>query len=237
MYNSIPNIVEKKNLFHIDDNVIKISTGSYELDDITDFIYNKLKNYKLENTFKVQSNNNTLHVEITTMRESVYFNKERPVGQLFGFHQKFHQTDQTVNIFKINTIRLECNMISGLYVDNTPNHTLHEFVINVPPKYKMTVTPHNLIYLPINYDEISTLSIRIVVHSDDLVNETMNEILNVWEKVYSNESISKKEFLTYSSYNQTFKPTDEIWITIQNQDLYVPPHESYLNFQGIIRKD
>jgi len=69
--------------------------------------------------------------------------------------------------------------MSGSYVDNTPNHTLHEFVINVPPKYKMTVTPHNLIYLPINYDEISTLSIRIVVHSDDLVNETMNEILNV----------------------------------------------------------
>jgi len=157
MYNSIPNIVEKKNLFHIDDNVIKISTGSYELDDITDFIYNKLKNYKLENTFKVQSNNNTLQVEITTMRESVYFNKERPVGQLFGFHQKFHQTDQTLNILKINTIRLECNMISGLYVDNTPNHTLHEFVINVPPGYEMTGTPHNLIYLPINCDEISYL--------------------------------------------------------------------------------
>jgi len=39
------------------------------------------------------------------------------------------------------------------------------------------------------------------------------------------------------SYNQTFKPNDEIRITIQNQDLYVLPHESYLNFQGIIRKD
>jgi len=29
---------------------------------------------------------------------------------------------------------------------------------------------------------------------------------------------------------------DEIRITIQNQDLYVLSHESYLNFQGIIRK-
>jgi len=63
----------------------------------------------------------------------------------------------------------------------------------------------------------------------------MNEILNVREKVYSNESISQKEFFTYSSYNQTFKPNDEIQISIQNQDLYVLPHESYLNFQGIIR--
>jgi len=60
---------------------------------------------------------------------------------------------------------------------------------------------------------------------------------NVREKVYSDESISKKEFHTYSSYNQTFKPNNEFRITIQNQDLYVLPHESYLNFQGIIRKD
>jgi len=47
------------------------------LNDVTDFIFNKLKDYKLENTFKIQSNSNTLQVEITTMRESVYFNKER----------------------------------------------------------------------------------------------------------------------------------------------------------------
>jgi len=65
----------------------------------------------------------------------------------------------------------------------------------------------------------------------------MNEILNAREKFYSDESISKKEFYSYSSYNQTFKPNDEIRITIQNQDLYVLPHESYLNFQRIIRID
>jgi len=65
----------------------------------------------------------------------------------------------------------------------------------------------------------------------------VNEVLNVQEKVYSDESISKKEFHTYSSHNQTFKPINEIRVTIQNQDLYVLPRESYLNFQGIFRKD
>jgi len=111
------------------------------------------------------------------MRESVYFNKERSVGQLFGFHQKvlephstkFFRSDQTVNILKINTIRLECNIIFGSYVDNTPTHTLHEFGINDLPGYKIPVTPHNLIYFPINCDEISTLSIRIVDQNGDLV--------------------------------------------------------------------
>jgi len=73
-------------------------------------------------------------------------------------------------MLKINTIRLECNIISGSYVDNTPNHTLHEFGNNVSPGYKMTVTPQTQIYLPINCDEISTLSIRIVHQNGDLVN-------------------------------------------------------------------
>jgi len=64
---------------------------------------------------------------------------------------------------------LECNIISS-YVDNKPYHTLHEFGINVPPVYKTTVAPHNLIYLPINCDEMSTQSIRIVDQNGDLVN-------------------------------------------------------------------
>jgi len=52
------------------------------------------------------------------MQESVYFNKERSIGQLFDFHQKVQQphhtknyrSDQTVNILKINSIRWQCNL-------------------------------------------------------------------------------------------------------------------------------
>jgi len=50
---------------------------------------------------------------------------------------------------------------------STPNHTLHKFSFNCPPGYKMTVTPHNLTYLQINSEEISTLSIRIVDQNSD----------------------------------------------------------------------
>jgi len=39
------------------------------------------------------------------------------------------------------------------------------------------------------------------------------------------------------SFILIIKPNDEIRVTIQNQDLYVLAHKSYLNFQGIIRKD
>jgi len=68
--------------------------------------------------------------------------KKRSVGQLLGFHQKvlqphptkIYRLDQTVNILKINTIRLKCNISSGSNV------------------VKMTLTPHNLMWLPINCD-------------------------------------------------------------------------------------
>jgi len=41
------------------------------------------------------------------------------------------------------------------------------------------------------------------------------------KKPFSDDSISKKEYHSYSPYQQSFKPNDEIRITIQNQDLYV----------------
>lgn len=36
----------------------------------------------------------------------------------------------------------------------------------------------------------------------------MNEIFNFREKVYSGESILRKEFFIYLLYNKTFKPKD-----------------------------
>jgi len=68
--------------------------------------------------------------------------------------------------------RLDNCLVSyeNLSIRSGREHTLHEFGINVPPGYKMTVTPQNLIYLPIDCDEISTLSISIVDQKGDLVN-------------------------------------------------------------------
>jgi len=56
MYKSIHNVDINKNLFHIGDKVIQLSIGSYELNDIYDFLKNKLKDYDLEKTFQVESN-------------------------------------------------------------------------------------------------------------------------------------------------------------------------------------
>lgn len=178
MYNSIPNVDDSNNLFHIGNKIIEIPIGSYELEDIYDYLKTQLLPDGLDNTFKIESNNNTLKVHITTSTHPIYFDKKRSIGNLFGFNKRVLQadkkityvSDQPVNIFKINTIRLVCNIVSGSYIDSGQDHTLYEFGINVPPGYKMSVTPNNLIYLPVNTREIRTLSMHITDQNGDLIN-------------------------------------------------------------------
>ncbi|XP_075167575.1 uncharacterized protein LOC142239675 [Haematobia irritans] len=62
----------------------------------------------------------------------------------------------------------------------------------------------------------------------------MSEILSVAEKPFSDESIIKKDYHSYMPYIQSYKNNDEIRITIQNQDLYVLPSESYIYIEGFI---
>lgn len=65
----------------------------------------------------------------------------------------------------------------------------------------------------------------------------MNNIINVSQKPQFDNSIIKKEYHSYSSYQQSFKNNDEIRITIQNQDLYVLPSESHLYIEGFASKE
>lgn len=64
----------------------------------------------------------------------------------------------------------------------------------------------------------------------------MSEILNISQKPYSDENIVKKDYHSYIPYIHSFKNNDEIRITLQNQDLYVLPCESYLYIEGKVTK-
>ncbi|KAI8124254.1 uncharacterized protein LOC124421264 [Lucilia cuprina] len=63
----------------------------------------------------------------------------------------------------------------------------------------------------------------------------MSEILNIDDKPFSDEDIVKRDYHSYVPYIQSFKNNDEIRITIQNQDLYILPSESYLYIEGNLK--
>lgn len=59
----------------------------------------------------------------------------------------------------------------------------------------------------------------------------MSEILSVDIQPIEDNTIVKKQFLTYSPYTSTFGQNDETRITVQSQDMYVLPSESYITME------
>lgn len=173
-YNSIPNIDETNNLFHVGGEVLELPPGSYEIDDIASYITNHLEKTKSQISVKIQANTNTLKTEIKST-EPVYFNRERTIGELLGFSKREiqpnvkTQSDLPININKVNSIRVECSIITGTYVNNLPVHTIHEFSPSVLPGYKINEVPKNIIYLPVNVDCIRSVVIRLVDQDGRLI--------------------------------------------------------------------
>lgn len=65
----------------------------------------------------------------------------------------------------------------------------------------------------------------------------MSDILSVGKLPFQDNTIIKKQFLTYSPYTTTYGHNDEIRIAIQSQDLYVLPSESYIYLEfSVTRK-
>ncbi|XP_059221617.1 uncharacterized protein LOC131996180 [Stomoxys calcitrans] len=64
----------------------------------------------------------------------------------------------------------------------------------------------------------------------------MSNIINVLQKPQFDNAIIRKEYHSYISYLQSFQNNDEIRISIQNQDLYVVPGESFLYIEGFATK-
>lgn len=175
-YNSIPNVQEKNNnLFHVGKSVVEMPTGSYEIDDIGEYLNQKFDKLKNGPTILLKANNNTLKCEITST-DTIYFDRENSIGSLLGFSKRvleasrLHTSDLPVNIIKVNAIRVECNLISGAFMNGIRVHTLHEFAPKVGPGYKIVEVPTNVIYLPVNTRRISSITLKLLDQDGDLIN-------------------------------------------------------------------
>ena len=171
-FNSIPNIEEGCNKFHVEGAEITIPTGSYELKELAAYLKRQLgSNCQLS----IVDNNVTLRCEILCSK-AIDFTREGSVGRLFGFSprileaEEFHTSDLPVQILKVNSLRVECNITTGAYINGKPGHTIHEFFPVVPPGYKIVEVPTNVIYMPITVRAIRHLQLRIVDQNGRPVN-------------------------------------------------------------------
>ncbi|EFA09107.1 hypothetical protein TcasGA2_TC015482 [Tribolium castaneum] len=177
--NNIPNIEEGTNKFYYlppsttEEKVITFPKSAYEIAAIEKYIQIILSgrsatDAQKQNTFSLKANENTLKCEIFSIYD-INFAHEDSIGKLLGFSQRklkarqLHESDLPVNIIKVNTIRIECNIVRGSFYKNKESHTLYETALSVSPAEQIFVELLNPIYLPIiNRSNIPNLTIDIV---------------------------------------------------------------------------
>ena len=195
-YYSFPNIDDTNNVFVYshDQGVtwtkIKIPEGSYEIDDINNTIKHEMEkrghydSINEDHYISISANSNTLKsVLIIESGYQVDFNQPNNLSKVLGFtgtkyEEGFHESENVVNILRINSILVNIDIISGSYVNGTTKNTIYSFFPKVSPGYKIIETPVNLVYLPIIFDTIDSLNITITDQDDNLLN-LRNEVLTI----------------------------------------------------------
>lgn len=186
-FNSIPNIETGKNdKFYFGDRnqAVTLPEGSYEIDDIAKYI---LQEVPLGVDFSLRANNNTLKAEIRCDKR-IRFSKKGTIASILGFDEKdldpgrTHVSPNPVNILKINSIRVECNIVRGSFDNGSEGHIIHEFFPAVPPGYKIVEIPRTVIYLPVNVQKVYNITVQLRDQNGDLINlrgETLSVRLHI----------------------------------------------------------
>lgn len=203
-YNSIPNIASHNNSIHFGDfdgsfdkNKLfkyELPCGSYEAKNILENVKVYVEEQGFSFDFKI--NENTLKTSIKSSAKFYFFSSKTSLLETLGFKKKFNkdqresyyegignqqrawfESENVIQISSVNVLRIECNIVTGAYVNGKLCHTIHEFASNkVQVGYKIVEQPSNVIYLPVVPRRINNIQINIVDqdgNSIDLRGETV----------------------------------------------------------------
>lgn len=172
-FHSIPNIDIHMNEICIGNSTVVIPTGIYEIETINEYIQDYFQGRDV--SFELKANKNTLHSELNCSH-LIDFTGTNTIAPILGFFKRklepnqVHISDSLVNIFRVNIVRIECDLIKGSYLNDKKTHTLHEFFPKVAPGYKIIESPRNVIYFPINKTTIESINLSILDQDNNPLN-------------------------------------------------------------------
>ena len=187
-YYSFPNIDDSNNVFVYSHDQgqtwtkIKIPIGSYEIDDINNYLrfemqrighFDEVNN---EAFINIGANSNTLKcILIIGQGYQVDFNQANSLSKVLGFtgnkyNEGFHESEKPVNILNINSILVNIDIIDGSYVNGKTKNTIYSFFPDVSPGFKIIESPVNLVYLPILPQTIQNINLTITDQDENILN-------------------------------------------------------------------
>ncbi|KAL7301938.1 hypothetical protein TKK_0005531 [Trichogramma kaykai] len=172
-FNSIPNISTFNNKLYVEDiEPIQIPSGSYEITDINQYLKKILlkKNISFELQVDANTSRSIIHCD-----KNIDFSPKDSIAHILGFKPQIleagiqHISDSSISITGINSIRIECNIATGAYLNGEKVHTLHEFYPTVEYGYKIVEIPNSIIYMPVSTTYIDNIQLRIVDQNGRIV--------------------------------------------------------------------
>ena len=179
-YYSFPNIDASNNKFKVllgkkwvD---IEIPIGSYELSDINQETQRQIiaKGGKKE-AVQFIPNMNTLKC-LMILKEGIQVDMkgESSIRAVLGFEAKVYkdlrnESENTVNIMRVNSIFVHCNIINSSYVNGVLRPVIYSFFPSCLPGEKIIEKPNTLIYLPISLDVIPHMTSWITDQNNELI--------------------------------------------------------------------
>ena len=169
-WNSFANVTPSNNKFKysIDGGntwkLIEIETGAYQLEEINEEIQRLMDSVDIT----ISPNTSTLKsvIDITHKDYKIDFTIDNSIRSILGFDSVIlshgrNISNSIVNIIDFNSIFINCDCISGSYVNGISSSVIYSFGPKVSPGYRIVESPVNLVYLPINRKTLNEFSIWI----------------------------------------------------------------------------
>lgn len=176
-YNSIPNIDSSNNKFYYENSgkYIEIPEGTYEVASISSYLQSRILLVDPTYVIDLQTNNNTLKTSLKC-NFPIDLTPNDSVGKLLGFASKKLQANEeltsmeVVDIFKVNSVLVECNIATGSYINGRAAHAIFQFFPSVGAGFKLVEEPSPVIYLPVTTHTITNITLRVIDQQGRLVN-------------------------------------------------------------------